>query len=389
MKTLKDINLKGKRVLLRVDYNVPLKAGKIIDNTRIKETLPTIKEILAQKPKYLLIVSHQGRPGGKSNSELSLEPHGKELAKLLKTEVEFVGDVMSKKLPNDTGVMIMENIRFYPEESKNDKERTEFAKHLASFADVYVNDAFAACHRAHASIYDIAKHVPEKAAGLLLEKEIEALSQVLKKPEHPVVLVLGGAKIDTKIGVMNNFKDIADTMLIGGAMATTFLHAMGYEIGKSLCEKDKMETAQNILLSMEAQGKKFIVPSDVIIADEISDTAITADLPMRDIDYNESIFDIGTKAAEQFVEVIKSAKTVIWNGPMGVCEHKPFEKGTKKIAEAIAESDATTVIGGGDSLEAVNRFKIPFSKFTHVSTGGGAMLEFLEGKELPGIKALN
>ncbi len=388
MKTMDKITFTNKRVVVRVDFNVPMENEQIQDTTRMKETLPTLRKILSQKPKYLLIISHQGRPEGKQNPEFSLAPHAKKLGELLKEEVTLVTDVLGNKLPQEKGIMMFENIRFFDEETKDEKKRKEFAAHLAQFADVYINDAFACSHRAHASMYDLPKMVEEKAMGLLLEKEMNALSPLLKNPKKPVVLVLGGAKIDTKIGIIKNFKDIADTILVGGAMATTFLSAMGYEVGKSLYEKDKIETAQEILLSMENQKERFIIPRDVIIADELKDDAITADLPIRDIDYTESIFDIGSKTTELFVQKIQEAKTIIWNGPVGVYEHKPFQNGTKKIAEAIASSKATTIIGGGDTIDAINRFGIPMDKFTHVSTGGGAMLEFLEGKTLPGIEAL-
>lgn len=388
MKTIDKITFTNKRVVVRVDFNVPMENERIQDTTRIKETLPTLQKILSQKPKYLLIISHQGRPEGKKDPKLSLGAHAKKLSELLKEKVTLITDVLGEKLPQEKGIMMFENIRFFDEETKDEKKRKEFAQHLAQFADVYINDAFACSHRAHASMYDLPKMVEEKAMGLLLEKEMNALGPLLKNPKKPVVLVLGGAKIDTKIGIIKNFKDIADTILVGGAMATTFLSAMGYEIGKSLCEKDKIEVAQEILLSMKDQKERFIIPRDVIIADEMKDDAVTADLPIRDIDYTESIFDIGSKTTELFVQKIKEAKTIIWNGPVGVYEHKPFQNGTKKIAEAIAASKATTVIGGGDTIDAINRFGIPMNKFTHVSTGGGAMLEFLEGKKLPGIAAL-
>jgi phosphoglycerate kinase len=388
MTTLDKIQFKNKRVILRTDFNVPIQDGKIQDDTRMQATLPTLKKILEQKPKYVLIISHQGRPKGEKVPGLSLKIHTEKLAKLLGQDVTLIEDVLASNLPKEEGVMMFENIRFFDEETKDDKKRENFAKHLAQFADVYINDAFACSHRAHASMYDLPKMVEEKGMGLLLESEINALGPLLEKPEHPVVLILGGAKIDTKIGIIKNFKDKADTIIVGGAMATTFLHAMGYEIGKSLCQKDKMEDAQEIVLSMEDQKERFIIPRDVIIADELKDDAATADLPIRDIDYNESVFDIGSKTAELYAEKIKGAKTVIWNGPMGVYEHKPFQNGTKKIAEAIADSSATSIVGGGDSVDAIHRFGISPDKFTHVSTGGGAMLEFLEGKTLPGIEAL-
>lgn len=388
MTTIKNIQFKNKRVIIRVDFNVPIQDGKIQDDTRMRETLPTIKEILKQEPKYILIISHQGRPEGK-DPELSLKIHAEKLEKFLKEKVTFVEDVMASSLPKEEGILMFENIRFFKEEEeKDDKKRQEFAKHLAQFADVYINDAFACSHRAHASMYDLPKMVEEKGMGLLLEKEITSLQPLLENPKRPLVLILGGAKIDTKIGIIKNFTDKADTIIVGGAMATTFLYAMGYEIGKSLCEKDKMEVAQEILLSMEDQKERFVIPRDVIIADEMKDDAITADMPIRDIDFNESVFDIGSKTIELYQEKLKSAKTIVWNGPMGVYEHKPFQNGTRKIAEAIADSDAVSIVGGGDSIDAIHRFGIDPKKFTHISTGGGAMLEFLEGKKLPGIEAL-
>ena len=388
MTTLDQIQFKNKRVIVRADFNVPIQDGKIQDDTRIKYTLPTLEKILKQNPKYLIIIAHQGRPKGEKVPELSLKLHSKKLAELLGKKVTLVENALANKLPQEKGVMIFENIRYFDEESKDKEKRKDFAKHLAQFADVYINDAFACSHRAHASTYDLPKMVEEKGMGLLLEKEINALSPLLKNPEHPVVLLLGGAKINTKIGIIKNFKDRADTICVGGAMGTTFLHAMGYEIGKSLCEKDKIETAQEILLSMEDQKERFIIPRDVVIADELKDNAVTANLPIRDIDYNESAFDIGLKTIDLFVEKIQEAKTIIWNGPMGVYEHKSFQNGTRKIAEAIANSGATSIVGGGDSVDAIHRFGISPGKFTHVSTGGGAMLEFLEGRKLPGIEAL-
>jgi phosphoglycerate kinase len=389
LQTIKDAKVKGKTVLLRVDYNVPLENGKIKDDTRIKESLPTVKHLLKEGAK-LIIMSHLGRPKGKIVEELKLNPIADKLSKLLEKPVikvdSCLGDTVEKavKSLNEGDILMLENTRFHPEEEDNDKK---FAKKLASYADIYVSDAFGTVHRAHASTEGVAHNLPSYA-GFLIEKEINALFPLLEKPEHPLVLLLGGAKIDTKIGVIKNFLKKANTILLGGGLANTFVFARGFDVGDSLCEKDKMEIAQKIMLEAEKQDCELITPGGAIVADEIGDNVITADMEITGVEGNMQILDIGRKTTNKYIDILKDAKTIIWNGPVGLYEKKPFEYGTREIAKALTKVKGKTYLGGGDTIDALKRFGIDKSKFTHVSTGGGAMLEFLEGKELPGLKVL-
>ncbi len=386
---LKDANLKGKKVLLRCDLNVPLSDdGKIEDNTRITESLDTIRYILENGAK-VIILTHLGRPDGKFIESLKVDVIGKELELLLNTKVikldDCVGDDVVNQLKEmNSDIYILENTRFHAEEEKNDES---FAKKLSSYADIFVNDAFGTVHRAHASTAGVAKFLPSYA-GLLLQKEIEVLSGLLENPKKPVCLLTGGAKIDTKIGILNNFLNLADFFLIGGALANTFLAAKGKNIGSSLFEKEKLEVAKKFLIDAEKMGKKVLLPVDVVVAKDINKESVAetvnVDLVLNDM----KILDLGKNTIINFQGLINESATVIWNGPMGLYEYPQFEDGTKEIAFKLSNSHITTIIGGGDTIDAINKFGIPLEKFTHISTGGGAMLEFLEGKTLPGIQAL-
>lgn len=369
--TLKSVDLHGKKVLLRCDLNVPLsKDGKIQDDTRILESLPTIKYLL-EKGAKVIILTHLGRPDGKVLENLRVDVIGDRLSELLGFKVIKLNDCIGSDVGVELGTMagsnvyLLENTRFHPEEEANDPE---FAKEIASFGDIFVNDAFGTVHRAHASTAGIAAYLPS-CAGLLLEKEITVMTNLLAMPKKPVCLIAGGAKIASKIGVLNNFLPIADFFLIGGALANTFLAANGQDVGSSLFEKDKIPVALKFLQDAAAQNKKVILPVDTVTADM-------------------KILDLGVKSVENFIGALKSCATVIWNGPLGLYEEPQFENGTKQIAQFVSGMNALTIIGGGDTIDAIKKFNISLDKFTHVSTGGGAMLEFLEGKELPGIQAL-
>lgn len=389
LKTLSSLDVAGKRVFVRVDFNVPLAGGVVGDDTRIREALPTIEQLI-KAGAIVILGSHLGRPKGKVVAEYSLLPVAKHLEKLLKLPVVMAPDCIGEevnKLINELprgGVILLENLRFHAEEEKNDPT---FAKELAALADVFVQEAFGTAHRAHASTAGIADHLPA-AAGILLEREIKALDSIFAQPKRPLVFIMGGAKIDTKIGVLNRFIDVADTILLGGGIANTFLAAEGFEVGGSLYESDKVELAQEILLR---GGDKIVLPTDVIAADGDavpSDTTPMVDVRIESLPFNMKIYDIGTETRRTFAEIIANAGTIVWNGPVGYFEKKPFAGGTRLIAESCALSPAGTILGGGDTLEALTRFGIAQDKFTHVSTGGGAMLEFLEGKELPGIEVV-
>lgn len=391
LKTLQDAEVQGKTVLLRVDYNVPLENGKITNDTRIKESLPTIQYLLKEGAK-LIIMSHLGRPKGEVKEKLRLNPIAERLSTLIKHPVIKVDSCVGEEVEqavsalNAGDILMLENTRFHAEEKKNE---FMFSKTLASYADIFVSDAFGTVHRAHASTVGVAEHIPAYA-GFLVEREIEALSPLLHEPAKPLVLVMGGAKIDTKIGVMKNYLDKADKILVGGGIANTFIKARGFDVGKSLCQEDKLEIAQEILLETRKEGAtcEIVMPEDVIVADEISDDAITADAKLTGIEGEMMILDVGDESLKKYMNILEGAKTVIWNGPIGLYEKQPFANGTKCIAEKIANIDAKTYLGGGDTIDAINRFGQVKESFTHVSTGGGAMLEFLEGKELPGIKVL-
>jgi len=388
-KTVKDIDIKGKRVLVRVDFNVPLdENGNITDDTRIVAALPTIEYILNQNASVILM-SHLGRPKGEVKENLRLNPVAKRLEELLKKPVKKLNDCIGKEVeeaaknikPGD--VILLENLRFHKEEEKNDEE---FAKKLASLGDVYVNDAFGAAHRAHASVAAITKFLPS-VAGFLLAKEIYYLGNLLKNPERPFIVILGGAKISTKIGVINNLLDKVDKMLIGGGMTFTFLKSKGLNIGTSIVETEKEVEAFEILRKAQNEEKEIVLPDDVVVADEIKEDAKTKIVDIYQIPDNMSGVDIGPKTIKKFKKIINEAKTIFWNGPMGVFEIDKFAEGTKEIAKAVANSNAVTVVGGGDSISALKKFNL-LDKITHVSTGGGASLEFVEGKPLPGIVSL-
>jgi 3-phosphoglycerate kinase len=379
MKTLNDVNIENKRILLRVDFNVPLDENlEVANDKRIKACLPTINYILENGAKQLIIISHLGRPKGEVKKEMSLTPVAKHLSKLLNEPVTKLDDCINLTLPSDK-IILLENLRFHKEEKENNEK---FAKNLASYADIYVNDAFAVSHRAHASVEAITKFLPGYA-GFLLEKEIEMLSKILRA-EKPFIAILGGAKVSDKILLIENLLQKCDKILIGGAMAYTFYKALRLNIGTSKVE----ESAVNLAKQLLEKGKdKLILPTDNIIADKFADDANTQEISRNNIPDNWMGLDIGQKTIEEYKTILKDAKTVLWNGPLGVFEMKKFSKGTKAIAEFLSQLDATTIIGGGDSAAAVEQFNLA-NKFTHISTGGGASLEFFEGKDLPGIKAL-
>lgn len=392
LKTLKtaakEIKLKDKTVLLRVDYNVPVENGRVCDDTRITESLPTI-EFLLKKGTKIILMSHLGRPKG-VEEKLRLNTVADHLSKLLKKPVIKVDSCIGPAVEaavsamHKGDILMLENTRFHKEEEENNPE---FSKKLAGYGDLFVSDAFGTVHRAHASTEGVAHYLPSYA-GFLIEKEIKNLEPLLKKPAKPFVLVIGGAKIDTKIGILENFIHKADTILIGGGLANTFLAAKGFDVGSSLCETDKVEIAQKIMLEADKAKCNLVLPEDVKVADDISNTSVVADAEITGVEGNMQILDIGDKSLEKYIEILKKAKTVIWNGPVGLFEKKAFENGTKEIALFLANSRAKTYLGGGDTVEAIKRFGINEKSYTHVSTGGGAMLEFLEGKELPGIKVL-
>ena len=392
-KTVKDLDVKSKKVLVRVDFNVPLSKEnneEIADDTRIKAALPTIDYLLENNAKVILM-SHLGRPKGEAKPEFALKPVADWLENHYKDKFHFfpspevVDDKVKEEVANlkDSEVCLIENTRYVAGETKNDPE---FAKKLASLADLYVNDAFGTSHRAHASNVGVASILPS-AVGFLIEKEIDVMGKALEDPEHPFVSILGGAKVSDKIGVIENLITKVDTILIGGGMAYTFLKAQGKEIGKSLLEEDKMDLSLELIKKAEENNVEILLPVDVVIADEIKSGVETEVVDIDSIPEDKEALDIGPKTAELFASKIKNAKTVVWNGPMGVFEVKEFANGTNKVAESLAESDAITIVGGGDSALAIELAGLK-DKITHVSTGGGASLEFLEGKDLPGISSI-
>lgn len=391
-KTIKDVNVEGKRVFVRCDFNVPLDAeGNITDDNRIRAALPTIKYLLDHGAKVVL-ASHLGRPKNGPEEKYSLKPVAKRLNELLSGKVTMANDVIGEDaqakvaaLKNGEAVLL-ENVRFHKEEEKND---SEFAKKLAAFADIYVNDAFGTAHRAHASTEGISHFVKTSVAGFLIEKELEIMGGALNNPKRPFVAILGGAKVSDKIGVINNLLEKVDKLLIGGAMAYTFIVAKGGKVGKSMLETDKVDLAKELLEKAAAKGVELYLPVDTVIAKEFKADAESKVCPTMEIPDEWEGLDIGPKTAEIFADVIKSAKTVIWNGPMGVFEFPKFAVGTKAVAQALADNpEATTIIGGGDSAAAIEQLGYA-DKVTHISTGGGASLEYLEGKVLPGIACLN
>ena len=388
-KTVEDINVSGKKVLVRCDFNVPLKDGEITSDKRIVASLPTIKYLIDHNAKVILC-SHLGRPKGEFKPEFSLAPVAKRLSELLGKEVKMAKDVVGESAQalaaelKDGDVLLLENVRFHAEETKNDPE---FSKALASLADIYVNDAFGSAHRAHSSTTGVADYLPA-VCGYLIQKEIEFMGGALENPKRPLVAILGGAKVSDKIGVINNLLDKVDTLIVGGGMAYTFFVAKGYHVGTSLVEEDKVELAKDMMNKAAEKGVKFLLPIDNVVGKEFD-----ADTEYQTINSDEFPagwmgLDIGPKTRELFADAVKGSGTVIWNGPMGVSEWDHFANGTIAVATAVAESGAISIIGGGDSAAAVQ--KLGFAdKMSHISTGGGASLEFLEGKELPGIAALN
>ncbi|MEE1002697.1 MAG: phosphoglycerate kinase [Acutalibacteraceae bacterium] len=395
-KTVDDINAKGKRVLVRCDFNVPLKNGVITDENRIVAALPTIKKLIADGGKVILC-SHLGKPKGEPKPELSLAPVAKRLSEHLGKEVVFAADdtVVGENAKaavaamNDGDVVLLQNTRYRAEETKTGEA---FSKELGELADIFVNDAFGAAHRAHCSTVGVASYVEESVVGYLIEKEIKFLGNAVENPVRPFVTILGGAKVADKLSVIENLLNKADTLIIGGGMAYTFLKAKGYSVGTSLLDEEKIDYCANMLKKAEEKGVKILLPVDCAITKDFPDP-IDAEIEIQNVDADKipddmMSLDIGPKTAELYAEAVKSAKTVVWNGPMGVFENPVLAKGTIAVAKALAETDATTIIGGGDSAAAVNTLGFG-DKMSHISTGGGASLEFLEGKDLPGIMAMN
>ncbi|MGI6690312.1 MAG: phosphoglycerate kinase [Christensenellales bacterium] len=389
-KTVRDIDVKGKRILMRVDFNVPMdENGHITDESRIVGALPTIEYLVNQKAKVVLC-SHMGRPKGEFNKKYSLAPVAKRLGELLKQEVAMAKDVIGPDADSvvaqvqEGGVALLENLRFHAEEEKNDPA---FAAKLASYGDIYVNDAFGTAHRAHASTEGVAHYLPA-VSGFLIEKELKFLGNALENPDRPFVAILGGKKVSDKIGVINSLLEKVDTLIIGGGMAYTFAKAQGGEIGTSLLEADKVDYALEMINKANEKGVKLMLPKDTLAADDFSNDANTKVVPTTAIPEGWQGLDIGPETAKEYAAEISRAKTVVWNGPMGVFEFPAFAEGTKAVAKAMAESDAVTIVGGGDSAAAVVQLGYG-DQVTHISTGGGASLEFLEGLVLPGVAALN
>ncbi len=388
--TMKDIDVRGKRVFVRVDFNVPMKDGIITDDTRIQAALPTIQYLVGEGAKVIL-ASHLGRPGGEVKEELRLAPIAKHLATLLDQEVEAlpesIGETVEAKVAEmkDGDVILLENVRFHAGEQKNDET---LSKAFANLADVYVNDAFGAAHRAHSSTAGIASFVDVSVSGLLLEKEIEVLGAALETPKRPFTAIIGGAKVKDKIGVIDHLLDKVDHLLIGGGLSYTFSKAQGHDVGNSLVEEDKIDLAKSFIEKAEQKGVSMHLPTDAVIADEFSADANVQQVAIDSIPTGWMGLDIGPETAKHYAEIIEKSQLIIWNGPMGVFEMKPFENGTKTVAEAMATTAGYTVIGGGDSAAAVEQFDLA-DKMDHISTGGGASLELMEGKVLPGIAALS
>ena len=388
-KTIKDIDLKGKKVLVRCDFNVPLDENQnITDNTRIVAALPTIKYLLENNCSVVLC-SHLGRPKGEVKPEFSLKPVAKELSRLLDKEVIMAKDVVGEdatskaKALQPGQILLLENVRFHREETDNDPE---FSKKLASMAEIFVNDAFGAAHRAHSSTVGVASYLPA-VSGLLIEKELQFLGNALNNPERPFVAILGGAKVSDKIGVIDSLLEKVDTLMIGGGMAYTFFKAQGYEVGNSICEVDKLDLAKEAMAKAKERGVKLMLPVDTKVGKEFKPDTESKVVAWTEIPEGWEGFDVGPKTIEMFKKELQKAKTVVWNGPLGLFEFDQFAIGTNEIAETLSKIDATTIIGGGDSAAAVRKAGLQ-DKMTHISTGGGASLEFLEGKKLPGIECL-
>ena len=388
--TVRDLDLDGKKVLMRCDFNVPLDENKnITDKTRIVAAMPTIKYVLDHNAK-LILCSHLGRPKGEVKPELSLKPVADELSKELGREVKLAKDIVGPSAHELTenmkegDVVLLENVRFDPREEKNDEE---FSKELASLAEVYVNDAFGTCHRAHASTAGVAAYLPS-GVGFLIEKELKVLGDALNNPRRPFVAILGGAKVSTKIGVIDALLDKVDVLLIGGGMAYTFYKSMGYGVGNSICELDKLDLAKELMQKAKEKGVKLVIPVDNVIGKEFKPDTESKIVAYNEIPDGWEGFDIGPKTVKMYEEELKNAKTILWNGPVGLFEFDQFAKGTNEIAHFISNlNDCTTIIGGGDSAAAVTKIGLA-DKMTHISTGGGASLEFIEGKKLPGIEAI-
>jgi phosphoglycerate kinase len=379
-KTLKDFDFKDQRVLVRVDFNVPQdEVGNVEDDWKIRKSIPTIKYLLDHKAKQVVLMSHLGRPSGKSDAKFKMDKIADKLSELLKKKVLKLNDCINEPAPEDEKIILLENLRFYKAEEANDRS---FAKALAEYGDIYVNDAFGTCHRAHASVAAITNFLPA-CAGLLLEEEVEHLSKALD-PERPAVSILGFAKISDKLALMKALLDKMDFALVGGAVVFTFLKSKGFEVGKSLVEDDELKTAKSLLDQYE---EKIILPVDIVVADKKEEDANTRVVSITDIPVDMIGLDIGPETVSFFKKRLSDAKTVIWNGPLGMFEIEKFAAGSKEISKYLANSKKTTIIGGGETAEMIRKFGLD-KKVTHVSTGGGASLEFLEGKEMPGIKAL-
>lgn len=388
-KSLKDMVVKGKRVLCRVDFNVPMQNGTVTDDTRIEAALPTITYLIENGAKVIL-ATHLGRPKGEVVEDLRLDPVAERLSELLEKKVMKTNTVIGEEVDQAIAamqagdVLLLENVRFEIGEEKNDPD---LVKAFAAMADLYINDAFGTSHRAHASTAGVADHLPA-AAGLLMEKEIDVLGKALANPERPFTAIIGGSKVKDKINVIDNFLDIVDNLLIGGGLACTFLKAKGYEIGNSLLEEDKIDLAKEFMKKAEEKGVKFYIQTDAVVADAFKEDANNKIVAANEIPEGWMCLDIGPKTQATYRDVILNSKLVVWNGPMGVFEMEAFSGGTKEVAQALADTEGYTVIGGGDSAAAVEQFGLA-EKMDHVSTGGGASLEFMEGKDLPGINALD
>lgn len=388
-KTLHDIDAKGKKVFCRVDFNVPMKEGSVTDDTRIRAALPTIKHLSEQGAKVIL-ASHLGRPNGEVVEELRLDPVAKHLSNLIGKEILKTDKVYGEEVDQaidkltDGDILLIENVRFEAGEEKNDDALSQA---FADMADIYVNDAFGAAHRAHASTTGVAEKLPA-VAGLLMEKELDVLGKVLEEPERPFTAIIGGAKVKDKIKVIDHLLDKVDNLIIGGGLAYTFIKAQGYEVGKSLLEEGKIDLAKQFMQKAKDKGVNFVLPEDVVVADDFSESANTKIVPIDEIPADWEALDIGPDTRNKYADIIMESSLVIWNGPMGVFEFNAFAGGTTEIARALVDTTGYTVIGGGDSAAAVEQFGFA-DEMDHVSTGGGASLEFMEGKELPGVKALD